>query len=342
MSGTDVYQQLAERLRHGRSAALRQVLEVLMPSPQADIAVRLPAPSAEIAAELGMAEEKVDRTIEDLYRRGVVFPTSKGWFFARDVMQLHDSTQSDPRFDNYYGSRLFKAWDAFCEQEWYDELATEGARRGRPGIRVVPHWGAIKDKPGVLPSENLPEMVKRASVMAIVPCPCRRQLKACDRDTVSCLQAEGAARYAIKRGTGRQLTYEETLVEIDRIEQEGLIHQLGNISFETTMPSILCNCCSDCCVALKPYVEHGVLDQTWAKSRWEAEVDGEVCDGCQICVDRCNFDAIDMVSAPPSKRLKAQVDPERCWGCGACVTGCPLHAIDMKVVRPAEHIPVGL
>lgn len=338
---SDAYTLLGEKLGRGESVTFRAVLEVLMDPQQAALAASLPAPVEELAQKLELPSAKVEEMIEDLYQRGILFPTSKGWFFARDVMQLHDSTQGDPRYDAYYNRRLFRAWDDFCEQEWYSELAREGGKQRRPGLRVVPHWAAIKDKPGVLPAENMTELLKRATAIAVVPCPCRRQVQACTRDAVTCMQAEGAARYAIKRGTGRELSYAQALAEVDRIEQEGLIHMLPNISFETTMPSVLCNCCSDCCVALKPYAEHGIVDRTWERSRWEAEVDPDLCDACEECIARCNFDAIDIVRSSASKRLAALIDPERCWGCGACVTGCPRQAIDMKVVRPPEHIPVG-
>jgi len=123
MAEPDAYTTLAERLKYGRSPAFRGVLEVLMDPQQAELAASLPAAPAELAPKLGVSEARVAEMTEDLYQRGILFPTSKGWFFSRDVMQLHDSTQGDPRYDAYYKGRLFKAWDRFCEEEWYDELS---------------------------------------------------------------------------------------------------------------------------------------------------------------------------------------------------------------------------
>jgi len=62
-------------------------------------------------------------------------------------------------------------------------------------------------------------------------------------------------------------------------------------------------------------------------------VDVEACDGCQICIERCPFDDIDLVKVPSSKKMKATVDPEKCWGCGICVVGCPPSAILFPRVR---------
>jgi len=84
------------------------------------------------------------------------------------------------------------------------------------------------------------------------------------------------------------------------------------------------------------------LDKRWQKSRFIAVVDEEACIGCQVCVDRCQFDAIQMVkpeSAKKSKKLKASIDPDACFGCGVCVLGCDkAEALSMKMVRPPDHI----
>jgi len=85
------------------------------------------------------------------------------------------------------------------------------------------------------------------------------------------------------------------------------------------------------------------LEKIWVKTRFIAQIDEDACIGCQICVDRCQFDAIDMVKPEgngKSKKLKAKVDPEACFGCGVCVLGCKeANAMTMKTVRPPDHIP---
>lgn len=61
----------------------------------------------------------------------------------------------------------------------------------------------------------------------------------------------------------------------------------------------------------------------------EAQVDLELCDGCQECLESCRYDAIDMVRVVETKRLKAWVDPERCCGCHLCALECPQDVIAM-------------
>ena len=68
----------------------------------------------------------------------------------------------------------------------------------------------------------------------------------------------------------------------------------------------------------------------------EAQVEAELCDGCQDCIDQCRYEALNLVRTPPSKRLKAKVDPDRCCGCHACEPYCPQHGIAMNWLGPAR------
>ncbi len=77
-----------------------------------------------------------------------------------------------------------------------------------------------------------------------------------------------------------------------------------------------------------------------AKSRFQAEVDKVTCKGCQTCVERCPFEAVEMVKISGEKKLKAQISSEKCFGCGVCAVGCESEAIKLVEVRPPEYIPV--
>ena len=106
---------------------------------------------------------------------------------------------------------------------------------------------------------------------------------------------------------------------MDVAEEAGLIHSVYNNS---GVPNVVCNCCADCCIFYYPLTKHGVLEKGVAKSRFQAEVDKATCTGCQTCVERCPFEALEMVKIPGEKKLKAQVSSEKCFGCGVCAVGC--------------------
>jgi len=61
------------------------------------------------------------------------------------------------------------------------------------------------------------------------------------------------------------------------------------------------------------------------KGHYVAQVDSERCNGCGLCVRRCQFKAL---SFSPST-LKAYIDPFKCFGCGLCRNPCKPDAIEM-------------
>jgi MinD superfamily P-loop ATPase len=64
-----------------------------------------------------------------------------------------------------------------------------------------------------------------------------------------------------------------------------------------------------------------------------AEIDPALCSGCETCLDRCFFSAIE------AKDDKMVVIAEKCMGCGLCQVTCPEDAISLKAVRPEDFIP---
>jgi Na+-translocating ferredoxin:NAD+ oxidoreductase RNF subunit RnfB len=73
-------------------------------------------------------------------------------------------------------------------------------------------------------------------------------------------------------------------------------------------------------------------------NRFLAVVDEDKCKGCQDCIERCKFDAIEMVPNTHTKKLKATISAEKCKGCGLCVIKCPQNAIHLEIVRPPEYL----
>lgn len=342
----DAYKVLAERHGFGTSEKYLKILQFLMTPKQAEIVTYLPAPFEELAQKAGLTLDEVKKEIDDLFKKGVVIPkdfyTREGARFCRDVMQLHDATQGDQKTEEIYGERaplLWELWEDFCQKEFYPIIAQVCAKREVPFNRVLPAYKAIENIPGVTPYDDVREILRAAPLIAVVPCSCRRQARKTDIAVNTCLQFGRSAEYVIARGSGWRLSYEEALKVVDKAEEDAQVHMWVN--WRTLNYGVMCNCTRDACVVWTPLIQHNVpIGKRAAKSRFEATVTQELCNGCQVCIDRCNFDAINMVKPAGSKKYKAIVIPEKCWGCGVCVLKCEHGALSLRLIRPLEHIPL--
>lgn len=319
---------------------------------QANMAAALPGTPQEVAEKTGIDVNRVRDNLDELYFKGVIFP--RGDFrnrmyyrFARSIGQFHDATMASEQLDVEKDRPFFELWYDFVMNEMYPRTAERYKKAESPRTRIVPAYRSIKDLPGVLPYENFPEILKKQDLIATAPCSCRLCTASvgepCDiHDEVAhkvCLQFGRGADYAIARGSGHELSTEEALELNDIIEESGLLHLWPN-NTSMTGPKTSCQCCRDCCMTYVPIDQVGLpISKVWEKSRYQVYVNQENCNGCQVCVDRCLFDAIEMERPEGSKKYKATVDAEKCFGCGSCVVGCETEALQMKVVRPPEHIP---
>jgi len=70
-----------------------------------------------------------------------------------------------------------------------------------------------------------------------------------------------------------------------------------------------------------------------------AVINEDLCDGCGICSELCEYKAIEIVEVegnPDSK--KATVNEGLCKGCGCCVAACPSGAMEQKGFKTAQMI----
>jgi heterodisulfide reductase subunit A2 len=63
-----------------------------------------------------------------------------------------------------------------------------------------------------------------------------------------------------------------------------------------------------------------------------AEIDPEICTGCQICIPLCPYEA---VRRDNDKRI-AYIEEALCKGCGTCVAACPSGAASQRGFRDAQ------
>ncbi|MCX6002553.1 MAG: 4Fe-4S ferredoxin, partial [Chloroflexi bacterium] len=267
---SDPYTDFATRYGYQASERFKKILKVLMTEEQATIANLLPASVEDIAQKLNKKPDAIEVNLKDLFQKGVIFESSKGYKPARDIFQLHDATGSDMRSDDLWGRDLLDAWWDFSENELFKDIAKLAESFPRPASRVIPARASIDESAKVLPMEDINDVIDKSNRVAVVKCPCRRMAQKCDRPLEVCLQLNRGADYAIKRGAGREISKEEAKEILQLAAEGGLVHSVGNAP---EVGHYICNCCPDCCIFMYPWFSYSGLEKGIAKSRFEARID---------------------------------------------------------------------
>ena len=353
----DAYTVLAERHGFSNSESYLRVLRFLMTPEQAEMVTLLPSSPEEVAQKTGADLATVKKELELLHRKGVAVPKdykNPDYFifckYAERLWEVSESLMGVDIYSEEEMSQLFHLWEEWKKTDYADMTAERWHNlkaMGINGLRIVPAYKAILDSPEILPHEDPREIVRVQPLVTVVSCSCRKHKKMIgtpcrksDSDA-NCLQFAKSAEYSLSRGHGRRISVDEAIAIVDKNEEEGLVHQWMNHSkIEAAQPYALCSCCRCCCTVWHAAdIRQVPNDEVFAKSRYEARVETELCNGCQDCIDRCQFDAIEMQKVEGSKRMKAVVDPDKCWGCGVCAIVCQPQALRLHLVRPPEHIP---
>ncbi len=341
---TDVYDRLAEKLGAPGSQRFATVIELLMTPEECALALEMPVWTTceQLAKKLGRDPIDLRSGLDNMAKRRIIRAGKNGFSMPPNIMALcHGTVNLSPKTD--------ELWTDFFFSEWRYIIANEQHKRCLTGKwsvhRIIPALKALAASPNIKPDrilwyENLDAMLRRSKQIVFARCVCKAQHRKCDAKVESCLHVlldDGKSMPMGQWSDLKQYTYKEALDELYGFEDAGLCH----ISLNYPRLEETCNCCESCCRVINPLI-HGGKDYDLmdpSKSRFRASIDRELCSGCQTCVDRCLFNAVEMVKIPGSKKLKAQIIEKSCMGCGLCVFKCPQKAIKFEVVRPPSHIP---
>ncbi|MBU2551490.1 MAG: 4Fe-4S binding protein [Proteobacteria bacterium] len=328
---TDRYEELAGRVGLSRFPRIVRLIEMMADAEEAELLLALPGEAGSLAARLGRDVASVDGMLKTLFVKGLAFPNLKSdppaYRLVRDAVQFHDSSILWPEAP----SAFLDLWQEFMEEDGYEVFKLVADRLPRPVMRVIPVGLTVPVESRILAFEDVRQAIEEAEIMAVTRCTCKVTARKCETTLECCLQLNNAARYALARGTGRELNREEALALMKRSEEEGLIHTVNNLK---SMHTVICNCCPCCCQNFPGLVKYGI--RTVDPSRFTARIDPDRCTGCGACLDRCYFGAIEMETD-----LAVVAEPDRCMGCGLCQVTCPAEAIDLIEVRPPDFIPDG-
>lgn len=205
-----------------------------------------------------------------------------------------------------------------------------------PQMRTIPVSRSIHPQHNVSTFDEVKTLLQQAEEpFVIIDCICRKKKtlegNSCKKTErrETCLAIGSMARMALLSNIGREIARDEAIAIIDHNQQEGLVLQPSN----TEAAEFICSCCGCCCGMLRMLQDLPKPIDFWS-SNFYAAVERDTCEGCGICVKRCQVGALSV----SSKKQPAVVNRDRCIGCGVCVPACPTQSITL-VKKPAEVRP---
>ena len=204
-----------------------------------------------------------------------------------------------------------------------------------PQMRTIPVGQSIEGALEVLPYERAEELVNAHERYAVAPCICRRKAKlmgsGCKAPEESCLIFGEWADYYARNGQGRYTDRDSILDIIAKADKANLVLQPSN----SKEISFLCTCCGCCCGVLLRLKQHLKPSEAVANP-FIAEATPVTCDGCEICLDRCQMGALKLENG------QVGLNSDRCIGCGLCVSTCPTGSLILKRKPDSKHVQVPL
>ncbi|MGC9325838.1 MAG: 4Fe-4S binding protein [Desulfomonilia bacterium] len=328
-------QPYALKLGFPESEAFGKILSILFDDEDCRrLAQAMPGSISELSGRTGITEPRVREIIEKLKHRGAVNRIlTKGETFRLfpAMIELRDSTVITPDCP----PELFSLWENVIMEDMPKLVPMLQQFNIPPMLRVIPIEETVESTHRVLDMDSARVLIRDASLITAIPCPCRTQSHMMNRgerciapkDVNLCMQINGFAEAALDRGVGERITATEAFNRIAHAEEAGLVHTVRN---NVKDDMFMCNCCSCCCTAMLMLKTFG-YGNAYAPSRFRAVIDESRCTGCGVCEPRCQFGAI-------SVEETVSIDGETCFGCGNCVLTCPTEAIVLEEVRPPEFI----
>ena len=308
-----------------------RILKRLFTSEEAELAQKLsliPEDAEAIAKRTKKKKKDTADLLEKMSQKGLVYRIEKN-----GRPSLYMATQYVIGIWEYHVNDLDPNLIRDME-EYLPTLFNIDTWKKVPQLRTVPVGASIPVELDVMPYEKAEELVRSHNKFLVAPCICRKERtmvgEGCEKPVESCLVLGSATDYYLKNGLGRKIEKEEVLEILKEADKHGLVLQPSNSQKIVN----ICCCCGCCCAVLRTVKKHPKPAEI-VSSAFTVAYDSDLCTNCQVCVNRCQMEAISISDD------SVEYNFDRCIGCGLCVSTCPSGAVTLvrkqKSVQP--HVP---
>jgi ferredoxin len=273
----------------------------------------------ELSERLNISMDGLEEKLETMHDKGQisVYNTSTGRRYGLMPFAVGIYEEQWKRMDEEFAQLI---------EEYFKKADANQLFDTDPSIfRVVPVNRVIKPELEIYPYETAEDMIKNAKSWGVRDCICKQQkelLKEPCKVTTNkavCLPFSPKENAFDGSKFTDPITKEQALEYLIQAEEDGLIHCSMNIE---SGQFYICNCCTCCCGVLRGLTERN-QPNAFVNANFVMSVDEELCIGCETCVDRCQFGALDV----PDDMLVIELD--KCVGCGVCAIVCPEDALEL-------------
>jgi len=306
-----------------------KLLKKLFAPDEAEVVIQLgqfPLPLNQAATRLGLDPKAAGEKLEAMAKKGQLlrFRASGQVFYMALQFAVGVYEFSMNRLDKETAELLEQYFEQGALRQMFTQAKTQQ-------LRVVPIEKALPAKPQVASYDQVRALVDQHELFSVSPCICRKERALlghpCSRPYESCLQFGMAAQYYLDNGLGRKIGRDEVYEVLRRAETAALVLSPNNAKDLSN----ICCCCSCCCGVIRNLTKFERPAEI-ACSGYRAVLDPELCNNCEICLDRCQMAAL------KTGDNHVSLLPHRCIGCGLCVSSCSSEALSL-VPRPDAPEP---
>lgn len=330
---------------------LYSILKELYTDEEADLVVRMPYVLSNldyITKITGYEKNRTEKILKGLCNKGLVMDLwlneQYHYMVSPMIIGIFEFTmmRTGSNLNSKEWARLFHDYLSGGGDSFYS--ANGGSDKQVSVLRTLPHEEAINESKyiEVLDYEKAASLVEESNKFSIGLCSCRHEKqhlgeKDCDVPLETCISMGLGADYLIRNNLAKEVSKTEILESMARSKEMGLVFNADNIKKNIMY---MCQCCGCCCNAMAGLRNFGIPNVV-VTSRFIAESDEEICNGCSKCAKACPINAIEMIKIESSetkkkKKRKPVVNREFCLGCGVCSLKCKDKA--MTLVKRKQRV----